>query len=290
MKNPKLRIEPPRSLGDEIEFFIQSADARKTSCNLHIHSAIELLYIKDGSYKVYLNDEPLIAECGDLVLFCSNTMHHVVAGDSTENSYYVIKIEPSFFVNFSKKGSEYIMRFAFDKKGKKNLWKSDELIGSDIKMILDQLIEEYKFQKYASDVILKLKVTELMVAILRSDPVPPTADTNRFPRIIYSITSYVQSNYAEDIDEKKLASDHGISYSYFSRTFKAMTGMTFKHFLNRTRINKAEQLLLLNESSVSEVALACGYNSISYFIKVYRSIKGVSPYRYVNKVNKERNL
>ena len=290
MKRSEIRIEPPRSLGDEIEFFIQSARPGRASCSLHIHSAIELLYVKEGSYKVYLNDEPLIIEQGDLVLFCSNTMHHVVAGDSPENSYYVIKIAPSFFINFSENGSDYIMRFAIDKKGKKNLWKNEELIGSDVKRILEQLIEEYELQKYASDVILKLKVTELMVAILRNDPSPPASDTSRSPKIIYNIINYVQSNYAEDIDEKRLASDHGISYSYFSRTFKAVTGMTFKSFLNRTRINKAEQLLLLKESTISEVASACGYNSISYFIKVYRSVKGVSPYRHINKVNQNYNL
>ena len=290
MKRSEIRVESPRALGDEIEFFVQSACPGRASCSLHIHSAIELLYVKEGSYRVHLNDETLIIEQGDLVLFCSNAMHHVVAGDCPENSYYVVKIAPSFFVNFSTNGSDYIMRFAIERKGNKNLWKREELIGSDIKRILEELVEEYKHQKYASDVIVKLKVTELMVAILRADPFPPLPCSNRSPRIIYNIINYVQSNYAEDIDEEKLASDHGISYSYFSRTFKAVTGMTFKSFLNRTRINKAEQLLLRKESTISEVASACGYNSISYFIKVYRSIKGVSPYRHTNIANQNRRL
>ena len=286
MKRSEIRIEPPRSPGDEIEFFVQSTGAGRASCSLHIHSAIELLYVSEGSYKVYLNDEPLIIEQGDLVLFCSNTMHHVVAGDFPQNSYYVVKIAPSFFINFSKNGTDYIMRFVIDKKGKKNLWKSEELAGSEIKRILEQLIEEYMLQKYASDVVLKLKVTELMVAILRDDPFSPEAEGHRSLRIIYNITNYIQSNYNEDIDEKKLAADHGMSYSYFSRTFKAVTGMTFKSYLNRVRTNKAEQLLLLENRTISEVASACGYNSISYFIKVYRSIKGVSPYKHIKTLNK----
>ena len=200
MKRSEIRIEPPRSPGDEIEFFVQSTGAGRASCSLHIHSAIELLYVSEGSYKVYLNDEPLIIEQGDLVLFCSNTMHHVVAGDFPQNSYYVVKIAPSFFINFSKNGTDYIMRFVIDKKGKKNLWKSEELAGSEIKRILEQLIEEYMLQKYASDVVLKLKVTELMVAILRDDPFSPEAEGHRSLRIIYNITNYIQSNYNEDID------------------------------------------------------------------------------------------
>ena len=55
--------------------------------------------------------------------------------------------------------------------------------------------------------------------------------------------------------------------------------MTFKAYLNRTRISKAEQLLLQHGGSVTEVATTCGYNSISYFISVYRSITGKTPYK-----------
>ena len=90
---------------------------------------------------------------------------------------------------------------------------------------------------------------------------------------------YPDSLFCEDIDEKVLAKSYGISYSHFSRSFKRVTGITFKNYLNRTRISKAEQLLFQNECSVSEVASACGYNSTAYFIKVYRSIKGKTPYK-----------
>ena len=86
-------------------------------------------------------------------------------------------------------------------------------------------------------------------------------------------------HFSEDIDEKKLASSFGMSYSYFSRSFKKVTGMTFKNYLNRTRISKAEQLLFESGGSISETAIACGYNSISYFISVYRQITGKTPYR-----------
>jgi AraC-like DNA-binding protein len=89
----------------------------------------------------------------------------------------------------------------------------------------------------------------------------------------------VQERFAEDFNEKELAKSFGLSYTHFSRSFKRVTGMTFKNYLNRTRIRKAEQLLFLSRCSISEVAVTCGYNSISYFIKVYRSITGKTPYK-----------
>ena len=279
MKKSNVRVEPPRSFGEEIEFFLQSSAPCAVSCQLHIHSAIEMLYVKEGSYRVALGNAEHNISKGDLILFCSNAMHHVVSQNEQKNSYYVIKASPSLFVNLSKYSSNYIVRFAIDRKENKFLWKSNELNGSEIKIILDELIKEHGQQKYAAEIATKLKIMELLLAILRDgEPGEPTI--NDLPsKIIYDIMSYVQENFAEDIDEKKLASDFGMSYSYFSRSFKRVTGMTFKQYLNGIRINKAEQLLRLGNNTISDIAISCGYNSVSYFISVYRSIKGKTPYK-----------
>ena len=90
---------------------------------------------------------------------------------------------------------------------------------------------------------------------------------------------YVRNHYTEDMDERELARSLGMSYSYFSRSFRRVTGMTFKQYLNRTRVNQAEKMLCRGTTSVSEVATKCGYNSISYFISVYKNITGKTPYQ-----------
>jgi len=277
----KITIETPRQFGQEIEFFEQSNSKNTIACNAHIHSAIELLYVKEGGYTVFLDDTRYEISEGDIVLFCSGAIHHVIATESLQNSYYVIKIPPSFFIDLasSDAGAEYAMRFAVNRKGSKCLWRKRELEGSEIKHALDAIISEFLRERYASEVAIKLKIMELMLTILRHDvPEEPFAN-NQISRLIYSVMNYVHERYAEDIDERELAKSYGISYSYFSRSFKQVTGMTFKNYLNRTRIRKAEQLLFLNRCPISEAAITCGYNSISYFIKVYRSVTGKTPYK-----------
>jgi len=287
MKKSNIKIERPRPPGHETEFFVQATPKNKTACSAHIHSAVELLYVKEGSYRVTLDDTSYEIFEGDLILFCSSTLHYVVAGECEQNSYYVLKIPPSFFIDFAKRdtGAEYAMRFALNRKEYKCLWKKNELCQSEIKQVLNTLIREFNQGRYAYEVAIKLKIMELLLCILRYEtPNKPLAN-NQIARQIYSVMRYVQEKYAGDIDEKALAKSYGISYSYFSRSFKQVTGMTFKNYLNRTRIGKAEQLLALEHCSVSEAATACGYNSISYFINVYRSIMGKTPYQAM----KERN-
>ncbi len=281
MERSKIIIETPRQFGQEIEFFVQSNSENTIACNAHIHSAIELLYVKEGGYTVFLDDTRYEIGEGDIVLFRSGAIHHVIATENSRNSYYVIKIPPSFFIDLasSDAGAEYAMRFALNRKESKCFWHKEELEGSEIKRVLDAIISEFSQERYASEVAIKLKIMELMLTILRHDVPDEPLVNNRISWLIYSIMNYVHERYADDIDEKALAKSYGISYSYFSRSFKRVTGMTFKNYLNRTRIRKAEQLLFLNRCSISEAAITCGYNSISYFIKVYRSVTGNTPYK-----------
>lgn len=281
MERNNFEIEGPRQFGQEIEFFLQTNDKNTSTCSVHIHSAAEFLYVKEGSYTVSLNDTRYEIGEGDLILFCSGVIHHVMTGESTKNSYYVIKMPPSFFIDFAgyDAGAEYALRFALDRRENKCLWRKAELQGSDIKHALEELISEFETAGYAYQLSLDLKVMSLFLTVLRADAPSTPGANDQTTRLIYAVLNHVQQRFSEDIDEQDLAKQYGMSYSYFSRSFKRITGMTFKNYLNRTRINQAEQLILLNKCSVSEAAIACGYNSISYFIKVYRAHTGTTPYK-----------
>ena len=284
-------VELPKIVGDGTEFFLQATPPASVACAAHIHKAVELLYIKSGSYTLLLDGVEHEIEKGDLVLFCSNAIHHVFTKNLPENEYYVIKISPTFFLQFStqEEGTEYVMRFAINRKENKNIWKREELEGTSLLAALQSLIDEHENAKYASQVAIKLKIMELLVEILRSDS---TTDTkvphNQTASLIYNTMVYVRNHYAEDMDERELARSLGMSYSYFSRSFKRVTGITFKQYLNRIRVNQAEKLLCRGSASVSEIATKCGYNSISYFINVYKSITGKTPYQSLRQTEKRQ--
>ena len=279
-KNGAYYVEEPRDAGTEAEFFLQTAPPNSLACGLHIHNAVELLYVVDGSYRVLLDNEEYRIGRGDLILFCSNSLHNVFSEEEPRNGYYVIKIPPAFFMEFSRreKGAEYIMRFAPGGAGKRVLWRAEELAEGELLPILNTLIGEYEEQRYACEIAIRLKVMELLLAILREgDPVddPPPDHT---VASIYGIMIGIGSDYAADIDERELARSVGMSYSHFSRSFKRVSGMTFKRYLNLTRVNKAEQMLYTGKDSITDVAARCGFNSTSYFIKTYKSITGKTPY------------
>ena len=288
----RVRVEKAPRPGEEAEFLIQSNEAHAVACSAHIHNAVELLYIKEGSYRIVVDGCDHDLEKGDLILFCSNSIHYAFTKNCPLNQYYIVKIPPSFLLEFSKReiGAEYIMRFALNRSGQKNVWRQAELEQSEIFSILQQLIREHQEHRYATEIAIRLKIMELLLAILREEnrnrtPLP----SNQTIELIYQVMLYVRSNYAEELEEKQLAQSIGMSYSYFSRSFKKVAGMSFRKYLNITRIRKAEQSLCTGQESITEIAAKCGYNSTSYFINVYRTITGKTPYqmrRHPEKTNK----
>jgi two-component system response regulator YesN len=55
------------------------------------------------------------------------------------------------------------------------------------------------------------------------------------------------------------------------------TGISLWDYLNRFRIQKAKELLLLTDESITAIAADVGYEDISYFSRVFREIAGCSP-------------
>ena len=91
---------------------------------------------------------------------------------------------------------------------------------------------------------------------------------------------YLRTHYAEEISLDDLSAVAGFSRKYFCKFFKDMTGTTPFQYLTTYRIEKAARKLLITELPVTQIAFDCGFNDLSYFIKTFKQLKGVSPNKY----------
>ncbi|MBN8631721.1 MAG: GlxA family transcriptional regulator [Rhodobacterales bacterium] len=74
-----------------------------------------------------------------------------------------------------------------------------------------------------------------------------------------------------------IAEELGISTRQLERLFGRYLNSSPKHYFMELRLNRAQNLLVQSEQSVTEIAMACGFQSTSHFSKVYRSHFGRSP-------------
>jgi transcriptional regulator GlxA family with amidase domain len=76
---------------------------------------------------------------------------------------------------------------------------------------------------------------------------------------------------------RDLADISGLSQAYFSRAFKASTGMAPRRWHLTERVRRAQQIMLETGDSLAEVALASGFADQSHFTRAFRDITGQSP-------------
>lgn len=74
-----------------------------------------------------------------------------------------------------------------------------------------------------------------------------------------------------------VAEELGISTRQLERLFGRYLNSTPKHYFMEMRLNRAQNLLVQTEQSITEIAMACGFQSTSHFSKVFRGHFGKSP-------------
>lgn len=94
---------------------------------------------------------------------------------------------------------------------------------------------------------------------------------------------YIGLHLGERLEISMLAARHGYTDYYFSNKFKHETGRSLSDYLNEQRIEKARELLESTSMDVQDICNELGYNSQSYFGKIFRQSVGVTPGQYRTK-------
>ncbi|MDH5230536.1 MAG: helix-turn-helix transcriptional regulator [Gammaproteobacteria bacterium] len=101
----------------------------------------------------------------------------------------------------------------------------------------------------------------------------------------FKAIQYMDDFFASKVRLGDLAGMCNMSPSAFSNTFKRENGITFSQYLQNHRIDTAKELLKIKHNSVAEVAYACGYDDVSYFIRVFRNDVGQTPTDFRNHID-----
>jgi len=91
-----------------------------------------------------------------------------------------------------------------------------------------------------------------------------------------AIYEYIDKHYDQKPDVNRVASKVHLTTAAFCRYFKRQTNMTFTEFVNQYRIERAKNLLM-QDHNVTETGYAVGFESISYFNKLFNKIVGENP-------------
>lgn len=245
----------------------------------HWHEAIELLYFIRGEAVITCNSVDFTAKPGDLIVVNSNELHQGFS-ISESSEYYCIIFDTSLFQsrNVDACETKYINpisqnRILFNNKVENN---------EEVEKCIAEFVHEYESKDIGYEMSVKSIIYRLLVLLLRNHvQLVLTAkeydarmkNLKRFNPVL----EYIENHYNEKIAIEELCSISNISRFHFCRLFKSITGKTLKEYLNTLRINKAEHMLKDSDLNVTEVAMACGFDDINYFSRVFKKYKKTSP-------------
>ncbi len=96
------------------------------------------------------------------------------------------------------------------------------------------------------------------------------------------LLSYIDENFKEDINIKKVEEICHYSYRNINRIFEALNNETIGKYIKRLRLEKAAQYLKYSSTEVSDIAVEVGFNDRAAFSKAFKKRYGSSPSDFRN--------
>jgi AraC-like DNA-binding protein len=242
----------------------------------HFHPEYELVYIEGANATRHVGDHISNFEHSDLVFIGSNIPHlNFDYGVKTDYKKDVLHIKTSFKKNVLQETPallSIIQLFERSQYGIAFLGKTKELVGERL-MRLHALSP---FDQYLETLtILKLLADSNEYELLHDTPFVNKYNKKEQQRI-RQLYAFIDEHYMRKINLDEVAELCNLSKPAFCRYFKKNTGTTFIGFLNEYRISQAKRLLLIG-MNVSETCYECGFESLSYFNRTFKSITNENP-------------
>ena len=105
---------------------------------------------------------------------------------------------------------------------------------------------------------------------------------------IENALKYIEEHFSdEDLSNERISEAIGVSPNYLTKRFRACFDMPLHRYVVRTRIERAQRMLLSGNCNITEAAVAAGFSSIHVFSKTFKSVLGMTPSAYMESVAKE---
>ena len=237
----------------------------------HLHEAIEIIYVTDGTVELGVGKELFHMDKGDFAIVFPNVIHHYQVFDLGKNEAIYLFLEPSLMPSFYEDLQKYSPMYPIISKEKVHMD-----IVSSVKMLVNyKELNSMIIQAYA----------QIILAHVFSDMQMIDKDAIGGDDIIYGVVEYVAKNFKEEISLDKMAYDLGVSKYVLSRVFAKTFHCNFNKYVNNVRLNYTSSALENTNDSITEICLEAGFESQRTFNRVFKERYKMTPREYRNKLH-----
>ncbi len=269
------------SLDFPIEMHIIDAAHPRYVMPCHWHEECELIYIESGEFVYEIDMEEGLASEGD-ILFVSGEMLH--SGIPNNCIYKCIVFSMDFLMKGSSICYSLLSPFSIgSSRVNLRLPSEDNDIHRVVRGLFDcisNMPEGYILQTQGLLYQLFGYIIQKKYYIQHS---AASVGSQKRIRQLKNTLAFIESNYSSPLTLEQMAQAAEMSPKYFCYFFHNMTHHTPIDYLNRHRIDVARMRLAAGHHNITELAFECGFNDLSYFIRVFKRYVGTTPKQYIFK-------
>ena len=243
----------------------------------HLHEAIEIIYVTDGTVELGVGQELFHMNKGDFAVVFPNVVHHYQVFGAGNNKAIYLFIEPTLIPGFYDDLQNCCPKYPILEKEKVHI----DIINS-IKSIAKRGCGPMLIQAYV----------HIILAHVFSDMEIIDKGVTERNDIIYCAVEYIARNFRENIHLEKMAYDLGVSKYVLSRMFTKTFHSGFNKYLNDIRLNYAVSILENTNNSITTICMDAGFDSQRTFNRVFKERYKITPREYRSRcrerLNKER--
>ena len=219
--------------------------AQATSLARHVHERPHIAIVTRGVLRDSYEDEEQVLRSGEVVAYPQAFAHANVACGS------VVIVD---FEGTDRYGAAQILRS----------------LRSPRRITAAEAVERFRVAPSS-------KASELAVAASVLRLVADLADEGRHRGTVADAKRFIEANLADAIGLQVVAAASGYSRFHLARLFRSETGMSVGAYIRSRRVARAARLLATTASSISDVALQCGFFDHAHLANALRSAYGTTP-------------
>ena len=161
-----------------------------------------------------------------------------------------------------------------------------------IKKYMDSLIFYFENPELVNEELLILKLKELILLLSKTENAPKVYEilTNLFSPQSFEFQEIIRANLYFDLSVDQLATLTNMSLSSFKREFKKVYNSSPAVYCKEKKLEKAAELLMKTDLSISHVAYDSGFNDLAHFSKCFKVKYALAPSQFrLNQTNKSLN-
>ncbi len=266
-------------------------DQQMKNVSLHHHDFFEVYFFLDGQVDYQIEGRNYHLSPGDILLVNHKELHQVLI-ENNDHYYerYVLWINMEYLRNLSTKETDLTQCFL--SSNKKTLLRTSLENQQMVRSILDRLRQLEHYKGIGRDILPRVYMGELMVAInqmsfRKEEILEPAGKKNQ---LIESLMGYINERLEEELNIDDLANAFYISKYHLSREFKRYTGTTLYRYVVQKRLILAKDLILEGHA-ITTVYRRCGFGDYSNFFRAFKNEYAITPKEFLKNMERgQENL